>query len=61
VRTDFELSVAALRQQMTDLQSRNSLLQAHVQALQVQNDRLRDEIDSLRRQRIEKAMYEGSG
>jgi len=61
VRTDFELSVAALRQQMTDLQSRNSLLQAHVQALQVQNDRLRDEIDCLRRQRIEKAMYEGSG
>lgn len=61
MRTDFELSVAALRQQMVELQSRNSLLQAHVQALQVQNDRLRDEIDCLRRQRIEKAMYEGSG
>lgn len=61
MRTDFEMSVAALRQQMVELQSRNSLLQAHVQALQVQNDRLRDEIDCLRRQRIEKAMYEGSG
>ena len=61
MKTEFEMSVAALRQQMTDLQSRNSLLQAHVQALQVQNDRLRDEIDCLRRQRMEKAMYEGSG
>lgn len=61
MKPDFELSSAALRQQVTDLQSRNSLLQAHVQALQVQNDRLRDEIDCLRRQRIEKAMYEGSG
>ena len=61
MKADFELSVAALRQQMVELQSRNSLLQAHVQALQVQNDRLRDEIDCLRRQRIEKAMYEGSG
>ena len=61
MRADFELSGAALRQQVTDLQSRIALLQAHVQALQIQNDKLRDEIDCLRRQSIEKSMYEGSG
>ena len=61
MKPDFELSGAALRQQVTDLQSRIALLQAHVQALQIQNDKLVDEIDCLRRQRIEKAMYEGSG
>lgn len=61
MRADFELSSAALRQQVTDLQSRIALLQAHVQALQIQNDKLRDEIDCLRRNSIAKAMYEGSG
>jgi hypothetical protein len=58
VRTD---SVAELRQTITDLQSRNALLQAHVQALQIQNDQLRDELAALRRGTMEKSMYEGSG
>lgn len=61
MKPDFEMSSAALRQQVTDLQSRIALLQAHVQALQIQNDKLRDEIDCLRKNSIAKAMYEGSG
>lgn len=61
MKADFELSSAVLRQQVVGLQSRIALLQAHVQALQIQNDKLRDEIDCLRRNSIAKAMYEGSG
>jgi hypothetical protein len=54
-------SAAQLRDRILALESQLAMMRAHRDALLIQADKLRDEIDTLRRASIEKAMYEGAG
>ena len=54
-------SAAQLRDRILALESQLAMMRAHRDALMIQADKLRDEIDTLRRASIEKAMYEGEG
>jgi len=54
-------SAAQLRDRILALESQLAMMRAHRDALLIQADKLRDEIDTLRRASIEKAMYEGEG
>jgi hypothetical protein len=54
-------SAAQLRDRILALESQLAMMRAHRDALLIQADKLRDEIDTLRRASIVKAMYEGEG
>ena len=54
-------SAAQLRDRILALESQLAMMRAHRDALLIQADKLRDEVDTLRRAAIEKAMYEGEG
>jgi hypothetical protein len=54
-------SAAQLRDRILALESQLAMMRAHRDALIIQADKLRDEIDTLRRASIEKSMYEGEG
>lgn len=54
-------SAAQLRDRILALESQLAMMRAHRDALLIQADKLRDEIDTLRRASIEKSMYEGEG
>jgi|688.fasta_scaffold737514_3 hypothetical protein len=54
-------SAAQLRDRILAIESQLAMMRAHRDALLIQADKLRDEIDTLRRASIEKAMYEGEG
>ena len=54
-------SAAQLRDRIIALESQLAMMRAHRDALLIQADKLRDEIDTLRRASIDKAMYEGEG
>jgi hypothetical protein len=54
-------SAAQLRDRILALESQLAMMRAHRDALMIQADKLRDEIDTMRRASIEKSMYEGEG
>ncbi len=54
-------SAAQLRDRILAIESQLAMMRAHRDALLIQADKLRDEIDTLRRASIVKAMYEGEG
>jgi cell division protein FtsB len=54
-------SAAQLRDRILALESQLAMMRAHRDALMIQADKLRDEIDTLRRASIEKAMYDSEG
>jgi hypothetical protein len=54
-------SAAQLRDRILALESQLAIMRAHRDALMIQADKLRDEIDTMRRASIEKAMYDSEG
>jgi cell division protein FtsB len=54
-------SAAQLRDRILALESQLAMMRAHRDALMIQADKLRDEIDTMRRASIEKAMYDSEG
>jgi hypothetical protein len=54
-------SAAQLRDRILALESQLAMMRAHRDALLIQADKLRDEIDTMRRASIEKAMYDSEG
>lgn len=50
-----------MRLRIVDLENSLALMRAHRDALLIQCDRLRDEVDALRRARIETELYKGEG
>jgi hypothetical protein len=54
-------SAAQLRDRIIALESQLAMMRAHRDALMIQADKLRDEIDTMRRASIEKAMYDSEG
>jgi hypothetical protein len=54
-------SAAQLRDRILALESQLAMMRAHRDALLIQADKLRDEIDTMRRASIARAMYEGEG